>query len=164
MRRSRLVQMLAGLAKLRDHYEGQYWLEIFILNGVTTVEAQLNMLTHCVKLIAPDKVQLNTVTRPPAEQYAESVPPERLHQIADDLSNHCEVIAAYPDTHATNDFQLTRDDILNLLRRRPCSLKDIANGLCMHINEVTKQINRLVSDGEIKTAIEHGTVYYEAAL
>lgn len=154
-------KMLEGLVKLRDEYTGQYWLEVFLLSGVTTVEAQLNMLSHCIKLIGPDKVQLNTVTRPPAEEYAEPVPRERLEQIAGQISDIAEVVAAFPHEGVADSFRPNRDDIVNLLKRRPCSVQDIATGLGIHVNEAAKQVDRLVSEGRVRTMRYHGILYCE---
>jgi len=154
-------KMLEGLVKLRDEYTGQYWLEVFLLSGVTTVEAQLKMLSHCIKVIGPDKVQLNTVTRPPAEEYAEPVPRERLEQIAGQISDIAEVVAAFPHEEVADNFRSNRDDIVHLLKRRPCSVQDIAAGLGIHLNEAAKQVDRLVSEGKVKTRRHHGVLYCE---
>jgi wyosine [tRNA(Phe)-imidazoG37] synthetase (radical SAM superfamily) len=156
-------KMLEGLVKLREEYAGQYWLEVFLLSGVTTVEAQLNMLSHCIKLIGPDKVQLNTVTRPPAESFVEPVPHERLRHIAADLDGDTQVISACPHDESTEHARASQDDILNLLRRRPCSLEDIAVGLRIHPNVAVKLVEQLVSSGTVTTKTQKRTVYYETA-
>ena len=66
--------MVDGLATFRDRYRGQYWLEVFILGGHTAVRAETGKITSCVRRrIRPDRIQLNTVTRPPAEDYAAPV-------------------------------------------------------------------------------------------
>jgi len=154
-------KMLTGLVKLREEHQGQYWLEVFLLAGVTTAEAQLNMLAHSVSRIGPDKVQLNTVTRPPSEDFAEPVPPHQIEHIAQQLHDRAEVIAAYPAVTERKSFESNLNDILNLLKRRPCSLEDIATGLGLDPNEVAKQVERLASDRTVKVKRQHGTLYYE---
>jgi len=154
-------KMLEGLVKMRDHYRGQYWLEVFILNGVTTVEAHYDMLARCIKYIGPDKVQFNTATRPPAESYAEPVGRDRLRQLADALGDNAEVIAAYPFQEASDGLRSNLEDVLNLLKRRPCTLQDIAAGLGMHLNEATKHVDHLLSEDKIKATPQHRTLYYE---
>jgi wyosine [tRNA(Phe)-imidazoG37] synthetase (radical SAM superfamily) len=154
------ARMLEGLVKLRDEYAGQYWLEIFLLSGVTTVEAQLNVLSHCVDLIGPEKVQLNTITRPPAEEFALAVPRNQLQQIARELHGNTEVIAPYPYVEPTGSFRSSLDDIVNLLKRRPCSLEDIATGLGIHPNEAAKQVEQLTCDGAVEARGRYGTLYY----
>jgi len=88
-------KMLEGLVKFRDEYKGKYWLEVFLLAGVTTPEMEINRLKTCISSIQPDKVQVNTVTRPPAESFAEPVQKERLENLAAQLFEHSEVIVVY---------------------------------------------------------------------
>lgn len=157
-------QMAAGLKEFRQRFRGQYWLEVFLLDGVTTVKKRIESLAEWIKQIAPDKVQLNTVTRPPAEEYADAVGRERLAQIARELNGHAEVIAAYPHGKGTDGFQSDAEAIMNLLTRRPCSVKDIASGLGLAPNEAAKQIDRLISEGKVRTTRQGGIPYCEPTL
>jgi len=154
-------QMADGLKEFRQRFRGQYWLEVFLLNGVTTVEKRIESLATCIRQIAPDKVHLNTVSRPPAEDYAEAVPRERLKHIGRVLSDRAEVIAAYPHGKTTDRFRSDAEAIMNLLTRRPCSVKDIASGLGIAPNEAAKQVDRLISAGKVKTVRHHGVLYCE---
>ncbi len=154
-------QMAAGLKEFRQRFRGQYWLEVFLLNGVTTVKKRIESLAKWIKQIAPDKVQLNTVTRPPAEEYADAIGRERLETIAPELNGHAEVIAAYPHAKGAGGFQLDAEVIMNLLTRRPCSVKDIASGLGIAPNEAAKQVDRLLSEGTVRTTRQDGILYCE---
>ena len=78
-------RMLEGLVKFRDEYTGKFWLEVFLLAGVTTTEAEINNLKTCIKSIHPDKVQVNTITRTPAEDFAKRVPEKQLKAITKEL-------------------------------------------------------------------------------
>jgi len=148
-------KMLEGLVKFRDEYAGKYWLEILLLGGVTTVETQVNALAHAIKLIGPDKVHVNTVSRPPVEDFAMAVPPERLKEITSQLSEKAEIIAAKPGIHEQCETSARSQDILALLRRRPCSVEDIALGLGLHRNAVVKCIEQLCSQQQAR--VEHTT-------
>ena len=108
-------KMLDGLVKFRDEYNGKYWLEVFLLAGVTTPEMEINRLKTCINSIHPDKVQVNTVTRPPAEDFAMRVPEKRLETITKELYNKAEVIADYSNVHKQHDFSVRRKDVLALL-------------------------------------------------
>jgi wyosine [tRNA(Phe)-imidazoG37] synthetase (radical SAM superfamily) len=155
--------MADGLKEFRQRFQGRLWLEVFLLHGVTTVAKRIESLAAHIRQIAPDKVQVNTVARPPAEDYAEAVPRERLEQIVRELSESAEVIAAYPHGKATDGFRSDAEAIMNLLTRRPCSVKDIASGLGMAPNEAAKQIDRLISAGRVQIARQHGTFYRTAS-
>ncbi len=155
-------RMLDGLIKFREEYKGQYWLEVFLLAGVTTNETEINLLRTCINSIKPDKVQTNTVSRPPAESFAEPVPREQLEAITKELYDKAEVIADYRGIHKTKYFSAKRDDILVLLKRRPCSVEDIAAGLGIHRNEVVKYIEELLTTGKIVTKPQGQKLYYVA--
>lgn len=136
-------KMLEGLVEFREEYLGNYWLEVFLIAGVTTPDAEINRLANCINLICPDKVQINTITRPPAEDFAERVPEKQLKTLAAQLYENAEVIADYSDVHKQQDFSARREDVLALLQHRPCSIEDIASGLGLHRSEVVKYVEEL---------------------
>ena len=155
-------KMLEGLVKFREEYTGQYWLETLVLGGVTTVETQLNALAYAIKWIAPDKVHVNTVSRPPAEDFAMAVPPGQLKEITAKLSEKAEIIATSSPIQKHPESSARLQDILALLRRRPCSVDDIALGLGLHRNTVVKSLEQLCSQQKAK--VEHTTqgLFYKA--
>jgi wyosine [tRNA(Phe)-imidazoG37] synthetase (radical SAM superfamily) len=157
-------KMLQGLVEFRKAYSGQYWLEVFLLAGVTTTEMEIKRLKTCIAAIQPDRVQVNTVTRPPAENFADPVPQKQLEQITADLYETVEVIADYKDIHKQQEFSAQREDVLTLLQRRPCSIQDIAAGLGLHRNEVLKYIEELVAEGKIEKKPQNRQLYYKAVL
>jgi wyosine [tRNA(Phe)-imidazoG37] synthetase (radical SAM superfamily) len=157
-------KMLQGFVDFRKVYRGQYWLEVFLLAGVTTPETEINKLKTCIADIQPDLVQVNTVTRPPAESFAEPVPKKQLEEITAQLYEKAEVIADYRDVHKEKDFTARREDILTLLQRRPCSIEDIAAGLGLHRNEVVKYIEELSAEGKIEAKPQNQQLYYKASI
>jgi wyosine [tRNA(Phe)-imidazoG37] synthetase (radical SAM superfamily) len=155
-------KMLDGLIQFRREYTGQYWLELFVINGLNTTKEEIKALSDCIKKISPDKVQVNTVTRPPAEKFALPVSKDRLEEIAVQLAENAEVIADYQQVHAQESFTARRDDVLELVRRRPCSIEDIAEGLGLHRNEVVKYVEDLTSDENIGVKLQGNRRYYKA--
>ncbi len=157
-------KMVEGLVKFRDEYTGKYWLEVFLLAGITTTEMEINRMKTCINSIGPDKVQVNTVTRPPAEGFAEPVPQKQLQTITEKLYEKTEVIADYSKIHKQQDFLARREDVLTLLQRRPCSVEDIAAGLGLHRNEVVKYVEELLSESKIETKSQNQQLYYRATI
>jgi len=140
-------QVLEGLIAFRDEYRGQYWLEVFLLGGHTAVLADARKIAECVGRIKPDRVLLNTVTRPPAEDYAAAVPRRHLRELAALFDPAAEVIADFRGVHVEEGFVATRQAVLQLLQRRPCSADDIAQGLGIHRNEAAKHVQELLARG-----------------
>ena len=156
-------RMLSGLVEFRRKFHRQYWLEVFLLGTYTTFERELAEIRHCVDLIRPDRVQLNTVTRPPTENYAAAVPREQLEEIAATFSPPAEVIAEFHGADGLEVGQSSREVILQLLRRRPCSIDDIAGGLAMHRTEVLKSVEHLSVEGLVEESRVGDKLYYKAA-
>ncbi len=155
-------RMLAGLVEFRRKFHRQYWLEVFLLGAYTTFEQEFAEIRRCVELIRPDRVQLNTVTRPPAENYAATVPREQLEEIAATFSPPAEVIADFHAAAGAEVGQSSREEILQLLRRRPCSIDDIVGGLGMHRTEVLKSVEHLSDDGLLEESRVGEKLYYKA--
>ncbi len=156
-------QMLAGLIDFRQQFRGQYWLEVFILGGYAAIPAELSKLANCVSRIKPDRVQLNTVTRPPAEKHAVGVSPECLAELSSTFQPSAEVIADFRDVHRQPDFAAGREELLAMLRRRPCSVDDIAGGLGMHRNEVIKYLEELNAESLLDQSLVADRLYYKVA-
>jgi len=156
-------RMLEGLIAFREEFPGEYWLEVFLLAGYTAIEAEVAKLARCAERIRPDRVQLNTVARPPAQAYAVAVSAERMTELAAMFDPPAEVIAEFRDVHNHAEFAAGREEVLGMLRRRPCSLEDIANGLGMHRNEVVKYLEELEAGQRITQSWATGKAYYRLA-
>ena len=143
-------------------FQGQFWLGVFVLGAYTAIKVDFAELVRCANLIGPDRVQLNTVTRPPAESYAICISHERLTELARMFHPTAEVIADFRDVHGQTEFAATREDVLSLLRRRPCSTDDIADGLRLHRNEVVKHVEHLSVQGLLRKTQTEGKLLFRA--
>lgn len=153
-------RMLEGLIAFREEYYGEYWLEVFLLAGHTAMDSEISKIAECVGRIKPDRVQLNTATRPTAEEYAVMVDRGRMSDLAAGFDPPAEVIADYRGVHAQSDFKAGRNSVLEMIRRRPCSLEDIADGLGMHRNEAIKYVEELSTEGLIEKRSCGGRLFY----
>jgi len=154
-------KMLQGLMDFRNEFAGKYWLEVFIVAGLNDSDEQIDSLAACIEKIKPDRVQLNTVTRPPAEDVG-AVSHQRLEQIAQRIYKNTEVIADFKSDDKTGDFKVKSDDVIEMLKRRPCSAEDIASGLKMSKLEVLKHIEKLIDSGRIEAVRQNDKIYYKA--
>jgi len=155
-------KMLDGLVALRQEFRGAYWLEVMVVGGCTDTVAQIEKLAAAVARIRPDRVQLNTVTRPPAEKTAAAVSPKRLDQFCSFFQPRAEVIADFRRIHQEAEFVASRNEVLDMLQRRPCSVADIAGGLARHENEVIKHLEELRVSGLVECVPGEGKPYFRA--
>lgn len=152
--------LIEGLVAVGGEFSGTIWLEVFILGGYTAGAAEIEKINRWVKQIKPDRVQINTVTRPPAEDFAVAVERPKLEFLASLFEPKAEVIADFLSVHAQADFSATRETVLQLLERRPCSLDDIAEGLGIHRNEAVKYVEELLAMQQIETVKSGERIYY----
>ncbi len=156
-------RMIRGLQDFRKAYRGQIWLEVFLLAGVTGMEAEVRSIAKVARTLAPDRVQLNTVSRPPAEGFAHPVPPERMETLAAAFEGTVEVlgvarIPARADLPAARSAKEER--VLELIRRRPCAVEDIASGLGIHPLEALKLAESLVKSGQASATCHGSETFY----
>lgn len=152
--------MLDGLIRFREEFANPIWLEILLLDGINTSDEAIQNLVDDACRIGPDQIQLNTATRPPADNRATAVSKERLEQLAERFSPSAEIIADYRGVHAQTDFQNRKNTVQELLSRRPCTLDDISQGLGIHRNETVKYIEELQAAGRLTTTQNGGRTFY----
>ncbi|MFA7186190.1 MAG: hypothetical protein WC082_14920, partial [Victivallales bacterium] len=96
----------------------------------------------------------------PAEEYAAKVEFEDMAAYARLFRPEAEVIADFSGAHSAPVFSAAREAVIEMLRRRPCSLDDIAGGLGIHRNEAVKHIEKLLKDNAIERIALSGKSFY----
>ena len=154
-------RMVEGLIEFRNIYKNQYWLEVFLLGGVTGILSEVRKIASLVKKINPDKVHLNSVFRPPIEEYAYKVSMNQMMNFPRLFDNKAEIVCEY-DNRIERQIRAnaSEDDIISLLSRRPCTLKDISEGLCLNIIETTKIIQKLIECKKVSALRKDKKVFY----
>ena len=157
----RLADVVDGMATFRKGFAGQIWLEVMLLAGITDARSHVERLAQLAVRIAPDRIQLNTAVRPPAETFVGAVAGGSLQELAGLFSPSAEVIADVPSSGG--DRTSTEIEILALLSRRPCTVADIAAGLGIHHGEALKAAAQLVAQGAAELHTHDGRSFYAAA-
>ena len=157
----KLETILSGLKAFRDGFFGQVWLEIMLVRGVNDAEDEVQRMVHLVDEVRPDRVQLNTVVRPPAEADALPLEPERMEAIAALFGDRAQIIAPFRKELLLADQRDAKERILGMIRRRPCTLQDISLALQLHPNEVLKLVAALEHEDKIRETLFRQLRYYE---
>jgi len=154
--------MAKGLVEFRGVFKHAIWLEVLLVGGVTGIDAEVRRIADIIGRMRPEKVQVNTVIRPPAEEFSSMVSPENLRKFAALLGDNAEVIAEFPQVASAEIFSNSRDEILAMLKRRPCTLDDIAAGLGINRHVAVKQIDLLVKAQKVSLRRLHGRTFFAA--
>ena len=160
----RIEEIISGLIQFRKQYRGQIWLEVLFCRGVNDGKEEIERLKEVIEKIQPDRVQLNTPVRPPAEDFAFPLTLAQLEEIRETLGDRAEIISEFTAPMG-EEFISTQDtEILNLIKRRPCTAEDISRALGLHLGEVVKYLERLVKEGVVHYRMHEHHCYYERAL
>jgi len=155
--------MIEGIRAFRAAFNGALWLEVFLIRGLTDNDEQVRKIAELARAIGPDQVQLNTVTRPPTEPGTEAVPRQEMERFARFFGGNAEVIAQYGQPSHAPDATAHQHDVLEMLRRRPCTLEDICAGLQIHRAEALKYVNALLEAGAVRPENVGTQTYYRPA-
>jgi Fe-S oxidoreductases len=157
-----LKSILNGIEQFRREYRGEIWLEVFIIPGVNTSDKELSGLADEIRRIRPDRIQLNTLDRPGPAEWVKPAGPGELSRI--------QAFLGVPDTeaihssHHESPFSPDESDpsqtICELIRRRPCTVDDIAQTTGLHRNEVLKLLRTIESEHQLLVKREKRGVFY----
>ena len=155
-------KIIEGLIKYRKKFKGKIWLEIFIVPEINDTEEELSLLKKTIQKINPEKIQLNTLDRPGTESWVKTATKERLEYIVNFLKPlPVEIIAKFNSRQLIKSFNKNiENQILETIRRRPCTDKDLTEMLGIHLNELNKYLSELLNKNLIKSEIkERGTFF-----
>jgi wyosine [tRNA(Phe)-imidazoG37] synthetase (radical SAM superfamily) len=154
-----LKSIIEGLKQLRQMYNGQIFLEVFFLAQINDSKKELEGLKKVINEISPDKIQLNTVVRPPVDQSAISLDMERLKEIRDFFGEKAEIIAEAP-LRRMGQYDTMVESILEMAKRRPLRASDIATLFNMPLQEAEGVVKGLEIKGTLRQQEHLGEVYY----
>ncbi len=147
-------EMIQGLKDFRREYSGEIWLEVMLVRGINDHDAE--RIARAAESTEPDRIQLNTVVRTPAE------PVEPLSQ--EEMERMLEI---FPGAELIPDWDwrvpgLVQDRMLELLSERELTLEEISRNLDLAGNDAIKYCKILEKDGSISRKLQDGHLYFYA--
>ncbi len=158
-----LENYIQGLMDFRKEFQGEIWLEIFILPGYNDEPDNINALKDILLKIKPEKIQLNSLDRPGAVDGLVAAGRDELNRISNLWGfENVEIIAAAIERQDVKSYRTDVESaIIETLLRRPCTLKDLEKILGLHINEINKYLGVLEESGAIETTNQERGVFYQ---
>ena len=157
-----LENIIAGLEAFRGEYAGKIWLEVFIVKGVNDGVADLAALQAALKRIRPDKIQLNSLDRPPAYPGVEAADFALLERIRGQWPGlPVEIIQRARNREDIAAFSANfENSLLNTIRRRPLTLDDLVALTAKGRDELRRYLDILEREKKIKPVIEGGRIFF----
>jgi wyosine [tRNA(Phe)-imidazoG37] synthetase (radical SAM superfamily) len=154
-----LTDIISGLVQFVEEFKGEVWLEILLIKGINDSPAEIAALSKAVAEIQPDKIQLNTVARPPLESYAAPLGEKELQEISRQLPGPVEIIVDFTGRKGKRCGNATAADILAMLQRRPCTESDICEAL--NLDQVRPLLDSMLKKGDLTRTMHSGKTFYE---
>jgi wyosine [tRNA(Phe)-imidazoG37] synthetase (radical SAM superfamily) len=154
-------QVIEGYKAFRAMYGGELWMEVFLVVGMNSSLSDVIKIAALAQQIRPDRIHLNTAVRPPAEEFAVPVSSERLNSLVRLFRPTAEVIAEFKPRQKV-EARMTQEEILSMLKRRPCTARQIAESFGVHMNEVSKYLGNLMREKRVNLKRCDSSLYYMA--
>jgi wyosine [tRNA(Phe)-imidazoG37] synthetase (radical SAM superfamily) len=158
-----IERVIQGLIDFRERFRGQIWLEILYCRGVNDDPSEVVKMKEVLDQINPERVQLNTVYRPPAEDFASPLAEERLKEIQERFGAKASIIAPYCGDRSLGGKGEVEARIIDALNRRPLTAEDMAEMLGLHPQEVIKHLKILLDGKTIRHRLYGRRIFYEIA-
>ncbi len=150
-----------GLRTFARAYTGQLWLEVFLVPGINDSDAMVRRIATVAAELHPAKVQLNTAVRPGTEPDVRPLASERMRELAALFTPPAEVIGTH-NPNAAAYTAITDAQVLETVRRRPCTLADLAAGLGIPLSAAAKCVDALRAKGMIRVDTHNGLTFFSA--
>ena len=154
-------KMIEGLVAFRKVYRGQIWLEILLCKGVNDSRGELQRMKEAVERIHPDRIDLNTVVRPPSETWAKPLTQDELEEIRAFFGEKARIIPEFDRHPLSITGEEIRGRIVDILSRRPLSLADLSKWLRIAPEELETHIVSLAKERKVMPRPFGDSVFYE---
>ena len=177
-----LDRIIEGLVSFSHQYHGKIWLELLFARDINDSDQDIEALSRVINRMRLDRIQLNTVIRPPLESFARPIEQERMQAIAkrfrqDNPDCPIDLLAGgavqeddQPEKEKKifnleqkSDRAALRLEVVEMLKRRPCTAADINRIFHLGGTEKVEQLlDSLVQNNTIQKRIHEDRLYYHS--
>ncbi len=153
---------IQGLIEMRREFKGHYLLEVLLVKGINTSEEEFYLLKERIGQIKPDRVQINTVFRPPAERFVKGADEgdiERFRKIVGDISEPVKYYSPEGSVIRHLKGKLLEDVVLKTIAIRPCTVSELSDSLSVGEERLNSIIQKLKEEGRIELFDFNGEIH-----
>lgn len=165
-----MVDIRRGLLQLRQEFTGRMFLEVLVLAGVNDSGENLERLAAFCAELAPDRVDVTTMTRPGAYPQALPAPPPTLERFRQRLCplRACPVevpekarhFAPGLDNSTVDGLETMNMRVLDSLARRPQTVSGLASALGLPEEPLRNLLGELLRRGLVQATELQGDTFY----
>jgi len=148
--------IIDGIKKFRKIYKKELILEVLVVAGINDKEKEFEALANALKDINPDRIDIGTIDRPPAYDV-KSVSIQRLRELVSILKD-LPVSIAYKKEYSEEKRDFSKDEILNMLDKRPQSYDDVKVSFT---DKSVNLLNSLIDENFVYSKSVAGVKFYK---
>ena len=148
-------ELVKAMAKFRKDFKGELVLEILVVAGFNDKEEEFTALNEAINEIAPHRVDVGTIDRPPAYNV-KGVDASRLEELASKIKGVPVTIARAHKIEQKYEF--SKSEILAMLERRPQTMANVEENFSEHSKQI---LNSLLQDGMVYQTNVAGVKFYK---
>lgn len=162
--RFRIAEIVEGMARFREMFRGQLWMEVMLVRGLNDMEEVLFPLRDALRRIRPDRVQINVPVRPPAEPWVQVPDEEGLVRATAILGEAVEVVGPYEGTFDLSGADTLEEAVLSIIRRHPMRESRLLETLSRYApGDVQATLAALEHGGQAVRRQYRGQVFWQYA-
>jgi wyosine [tRNA(Phe)-imidazoG37] synthetase (radical SAM superfamily) len=155
-----LPLIIEGLKAFRKDYRKQLHIELMLVSGVNDHPDELKKIRSIIDILRPDKVELNTVVRPPAEPGSRGLSPPEMEAASRIFpAGSTEIIGRFRGFRGIERDSNIDRRLLEMVRRRPCTIEEMASSLGVPLDHLEQAITELIEKELIARHIFEGLEY-----
>ena len=148
-------ELIKAMAKFRKEFKGELVLEILVVAGFNDKEEEIIALNKAINEIAPHRVDVGTIDRPPAYNV-KGVDASRLEELTSKIKGVPVTIARAHKIEQKYEF--SKSEILAMLERRPQTAANVEENFSEHSKQI---LNKLLQDGAVYQTDVAGVKFYK---
>ena len=148
-------ELVKAMAKFRKEFNGELVLEILVVAGFNDKEEEFIVLNEAINEIAPHRVDVGTIDRPPAYNV-KGVDASRLEELASKIKGVPVTIARAHKIEQKYEF--SKSEILAMLERRPQTTANVEENFSEHSKQI---LNSLLQTGAVYQTDVAGVKFYK---
>ncbi|EIM64480.1 radical SAM protein [Desulfobacter postgatei] len=157
-------KVIDGLKAFAESFQGEIWLEVFILPGINDAKEELEALGKIIRDINPTRVQLNTLDRPGAVAGLKAASKDDLDRVAGIIdADNVEIIARVKDLASREHISDEKMEamIMETIHRRPCTIDDLTAALNLEKGKLEILMKRLILEHKVESVQQERGIFYQ---
>jgi len=151
--------LLQGERAFRHEYMGELSVEVFIVDGVNSQVSNVQKIAEVVNSVSPDRIDINTAIRPPADSSVRAAPEEHLQAIAELFGPNASVTASFKK-EGFQSLEVSEEALLGLIKRHPASCVQLAAEYNLPEPKMYRTLKQLVAAGQLHEEQRDGEAYF----